>query len=77
MAHIHEAVTAALATGKCIARKAWESPYNPRITPTTTPDGCVLFSGAMKIPCRGWQPTAVDLIADDWIVLSQNGRSKF
>lgn len=75
--HISDAVAAAIKSGQCIARRKWESPYRFRIEPTDTPDGCICHSKAMKNPCRGWQPTAEDLLADDWFLLSKYNGSEF
>ncbi|WP_302970461.1 MW1434 family type I TA system toxin [Ruthenibacterium lactatiformans] len=40
-----------------------------KIMPTNTPDCCTIESVASRGPRRGWQPTAEDLIADDWITV--------
>ena len=69
---IHEAIKARTPAKPYITRAAWSHQRErslvpiPRIFPTDTPDCCVLISGASKPPCRGWQPIAEDLIADDW-----------
>lgn len=56
-----------------ITRQEWQHVYGdprnaPKLLPTTSPDGMILFSGAngKQNPRRGWQPTAEDLTAEDW-----------
>lgn len=71
---IHEAILATTKDEPYITRQAWS--YNTgkpataviTILPTNTPDCCVITSKNGRIPCRGWQPAARDLIADDWMV---------
>lgn len=69
---IHEAILATTKDEPCITRKSWayitNEPVSAVITilPTDTPDCCVIASKNGRIPCRGWQPAARDLIADDW-----------
>ncbi len=69
---IHEAVLARSATKPFIRRRAWgyltDRPESAvvKIQPTNTPDCCIIMSAIRKEPCRGWQPTAEDLVADDW-----------
>lgn len=71
---IHEAILATTKEEPFITRQAWlydmGRPVPPIITimPTDTPDCCVIASRNGKIPCRGWQPAARDLIADDWMI---------
>ncbi len=72
---IHEAINARTADKPCITREAWKifnssvSMEGIRLLPTNTPDCCILFSNGRKIPSRGWQPKAEDLVADDWITV--------
>lgn len=71
--YIHEAIQARTAEKPYITRKLWNNLYPTAhpgpaiwITPTDSPDGCVIDSQAAKSPCRRWQPMAEDLIANDW-----------
>ena len=66
--YIHEAVAEAIKRKCYIARKAWGEGYRFRVEPTDTPDCCICHSQAMRNPARGWQPTAEDILADDWIL---------
>ena len=71
---INEAVKATTPRTPYIRRKSWDYPVTTpgipfKILPTDSPDCCVAYSIAAKSPCRGWQPTAGDLIADDWEVV--------
>lgn len=72
--YIHEAIMALTKMKPCIRRRAWEYPTNsPRIgvklQPTNSPDGCIVISGTEKTLRHGWQPTAQDLMAEDWEVV--------
>ena len=78
---IHEAIKAPTTKKPFITRKAWM--LNDidraiiRILPTDTPDGCIMVSDySSRGPCRGWQPRAEDLVADDWVVCSVSLCSK-
>lgn len=70
--YIHEAMVSRSRDYPCLTRKAWdyitEKPMAAavKILPTDGPDGCVVLSASSKIPRYGWQPTAEDLVADDW-----------
>ncbi len=74
---IIEATRIAVKSGKWIARNVkGVSPWNcVQIKPTNTSDGCIvkprkeLKHRDGVLPRRGWQPSADDLIADDWIVI--------
>ena len=72
---IHEAILSRTLGKPCIRRRAWgystSSPVNApvKIQPTDSPDGCVIISTSRKAPCCGWQPTAGDLMADDWEIV--------
>lgn len=70
--YIHEAINARTADEPFIARKKWTDTFGVRrgvrLIPTCSPDGMILDSYAAKAPCRGWQPTAEDLTADDWLI---------
>lgn len=70
--YIHEAAKQARLHGGCITRQKWhDANFYCRVAPTDTPDGCVLLSRGSRWPSRGWQPTAEDLTADDWFLLSR------
>ena len=68
--YIHEAIKARTENSPYIRRKKWVDPLGAiratRIIPTSSPDGMVIDSRAVKDLRRGWQPTAEDLVADDW-----------
>ena len=68
---ISDAIKARHADKQYITREAWRNTYREadiKVFPTDTPDCCVLISLAARGPCRGWQPTEEDLIAEDWFV---------
>lgn len=69
--YIYEAVMSVTRKKPYIRRKSWDYPtdrptVSVKILPTNSPDGCVIKSVTEKITRHGWQPTASDLIADDW-----------
>ena len=66
--NIQEATQEAVQKGAKIKRAhfGWK---RASIRPTDTPMCCYVFIED-KAPCRGWQPSAEDLMADDWIVVS-------
>ena len=73
--YIHEAIMATNIKYPCIARETWArlslTPCGGiKIQPTNSPDGCILISDARGGLLHGWQPTAADLIADDWKVVT-------
>ncbi len=70
--NIQEAVKKALKTDGVIYRKSvrpeGEATYGA-IKPTNSYDSCRLLVFRRGVPqrsCRAWNPTADDLIADDW-----------
>lgn len=68
---IHEAIKATTIRKPYVTREAWAfltvTPETPvKLLPTNSPDGCILISTMQKDSCRWWQPTAGDLLADDW-----------
>ena len=69
--YIHEAIKARTADKPFIMRKMWEDVFGARrgvcLFPTCSPDGMIVDSRTAKSPRNGWQPTAEDLVADDWI----------
>lgn len=75
--HIHEAVKKALAeNGRIIRTSAveTESDIYSAIRPTNSYDTCLLTvmkNGKPERTCRGWNPTADDLMADDWVVIKE------
>ena len=74
--YIQEAIRAMTMDRPYITRMAWaritSEPCSAavKIQPTNSPDCCIVKSVAAKGPCRGWEPTAGDLAADDWEVVS-------
>lgn len=70
--YIHEAVKEAMENGKMIYRVSTMQTNGARhgaIKPTNTYDECILIvmeDGEPKRSCRAWNPTADDLMADDW-----------
>lgn len=71
--YIHEAIKARNADHPFITREKWLDRFgywsHVRLLPTNSPDGMVYDSHTQKDPRRGWQPTAEDLCADDWITV--------
>ena len=66
---IHEAVRQAMAVNGYIVRRDWQ--HLIRLRPTNEVDGIVLISPHNQSPRPRWQPRAEDLIADDWIVTTE------
>lgn len=69
--YIHEAIQATSIRQPYVRRRSWdyltsEPVVAVKIQPTNSPDGCVIVSTTEKKPRYGWQPTARDLVADDW-----------
>ncbi|MHB1153533.1 MAG: Thoeris anti-defense Tad2 family protein [Eubacteriales bacterium] len=69
--NIYEAAKQAVAEGKYIARK---NGFYGRIRFEATNDSnkLIMLHGKNRLPKRGWQPQADDLIATDWVVLCEN-----
>lgn len=73
--YIHEAITARTRDEPFITRQSWVEDYGAyawqgsKILPTNTPDCCLVQTRYSRTPCRGWQPRAADLLADDWITV--------
>lgn len=69
---IYEAIMARTDERPYIRRRSWDyitiEPVaaSVKILPTNSPDGCIVESATEGKPRRGWQPTAGDLVADDW-----------
>ena len=73
--YVHEAIASTTHKNPFITRLAWDMAGLDRpivkILPTNTPDCCLIVSDfSTHGPCRGWEPAAKDLIADDWYVCS-------
>ena len=64
--HIHEAVKEAIKTDRCITVKEFES--RMKIRPTNTSRCCIGIAEGCESKDR-WQPSAKDLMRDDWIVV--------
>lgn len=65
--YIHEAVEKSMEEGKSIFRQGYEAML---ILPTDTTDCCIGFimepDGSYEKAAVRWNPTAEDLMADDW-----------
>ena len=72
--YIHEALQQLTIEKPYIRRQSWARWSNEFpgrgvcIQPTNSPDGCIVESDVDKGDRRRWNPTADDLIADDWEV---------
>lgn len=67
---IHEAVKEALHQGKGLARKNWdESWLYTTIFPTNSSECCIVTNRSAQRSHPRWNPTADDLMADDWKVV--------
>ncbi len=65
---IHEAVKEAMEKNCYMKReKTWWSDII-KLMPTNTSD-CVVIHQQSKPQCRGWEPNAEDLAADDWVLV--------
>ncbi len=73
--HIHEAIKARTEDQPFIVRTSWLNDFGryekwvPKILPTNSVLCCVAYATLgekAKDPCRGWQPSARDLVADYW-----------
>ena len=75
--YIHEAVREALQKNALIIRasaKETESDIYSAIRPTNSYDTCLLLvmkGERIDRACRWWNPTADDLMADDWTVIKE------
>ena len=67
--YINEAVRKAMAIDGYIVRQDW--PRMIRLRPTNEVDGIILISPNNNMPRPRWQPRAEDLLADDWIVTTE------
>lgn len=72
---ITEAILARTEDKPFITRQSWLDEVKmggytaSKILPTDSPDVCIIHALAAKNPCRGWQPSAGDLVATDWITV--------
>lgn len=72
--YIHEAIQARTEDRPFIRRKKWVDPLATvrcaRLIPTNSPNRILIdtriSSRTTNALCRGWEPTAEDLVADDW-----------
>lgn len=75
--HIHEAVEKAIKENGRIIRSSARRPESDlysAITPTDSYDTClitVLHNGKSRRTAGRWNPTADDLMADDWNVITE------
>ena len=65
---IHEAVSTAFAKGLFITRPQWRGRL--KIKPTDTDHCCELHCKDRERIGLRWNPDALDLIADDWQIVS-------
>lgn len=73
--NIRDAILARTEDKPFITREKWKGQMAgaiaehkmPKILPTDSVDCCVITSFSSREPCRGWQPTQDDLLAEDWI----------
>lgn len=70
--NIQEAVREGLRTKKMIKRKNWEG--KTKIIPTNDPYNLMVVYADIKgrLPGRGWQPFADDLMANDWYITEES-----
>ena len=74
---ISEAVERALEEKKPITRASYLEELGFKIFPTNSSDCCYITSGnGERHPTRCWNPTANDLLADDWKVINGNTQSE-
>ena len=65
--NIQTAVAVAMSLGRHISRPGWPT----AIEPTNTDACCIIhMKDGSKLPGPRWNPTAEDLVADDWMVVS-------
>lgn len=67
---ISEAVEKALTEGRCITPKEHEGWIKIKPTNDAAQGNCILMGADGSNPSKhGWQPSADDLMRDDWIVV--------
>ncbi len=65
--NIFEAVTIAVREDKCITTS--ESIETVKIKPTNDKGNCIVMGADGSHPSKyGWQPTADDLMREDWVI---------
>lgn len=65
--HIHKAVRKAIKKDKYIAIKEFRE---FKIRPTDGAGNCIIMNADGNSPSKhGWQPSAKDLVRDDWIIV--------
>ena len=64
--NIQEAVKKSLENKKAISRREYDNEIF--LIPTNDVNSLVALCSKRNLPCRGWQPFADDLMADDWYV---------
>ena len=64
---IHEAVSAALHNGCQIARSTY---HHITIEPTNSHMCCIIHSSKRRECAPRWNPTADDLLANDWVLVN-------
>lgn len=74
--NIQEAVKIAIKTDSVMYRDTSRRDYADRyatIKPTNSYDACILIAnqGQKRKSCRHWNPTADDLMANDWKVAKE------
>jgi len=67
---IHEAVNRAMETNNYITREALKKYVRLWIKPSNSAFGCIV-GGNGKTAATCWSPTAEDLTATDWLVVTQ------
>ena len=76
--NIAEAVREAVETAKRITKESIEgelgkSYHQTRIRPTNSYANCIVYTydinGKEIHHCRNWNPSAEDLLADDWVLV--------
>ncbi len=71
--NIIEATKQALPQGKGITRKIWDRQHLlMAIFPTNTSECCIASTLGNHLPKPRWNPTADDLLAEDWKVIEEN-----
>ena len=73
--YIHEAIASTTSQKPFITRRSWDMDGFEqaviKILPTNTPDCCLIVSDFSSHGARrGWEPSAKDLVADDWYTCS-------
>lgn len=64
--NLYEAAKEAISQGKCITLPWGKGSW--KIRPTNEKGNCILISADGRQSKTGWQPTADDLINEEWIL---------